>query len=472
MKAMLLEACGAMADTPEPLVHRDLPMPVPGPGELLVKVEVCGVCHTELDEIEGRTPPPRLPVIPGHQVVGTVVEAGPGCEGRLTTGTRVGIAWIFRACGTCPFCRSGRENLCPAFVATGRDVNGGYAEWMTVPEDFAHPLPEGLEASVLAPMLCAGAIGWRSLALSGLRDGQDLGLTGFGASAHLVLPMVRHRFPASRVFVFARSETQRAFALELGASWAGPTEAPSPVKLHAIIDTTPAWTPVVEALKNLHPGGRLVINAISKQEADKAALLGLDYPRDLWREKEIRSVANVTRADVREFLALAAAAGIRPDVREYPARGRQPGPARPAQRPGAGGEGAADRLALRRRPAQAASPRRRSGSPPLRSDRAARAASHLQARSTTSIGRVPNSRAREVSSRLGARRREQVRQRPGDHGGGGGAPAGLGDFRAIPVPQPLPIGAGGTAADQFPVAPGAQTGVQVDHRQPRQAGPR
>ncbi len=318
MKAMLLEVCGAMADTPEPLVLRELPPPVPGPGELLVKVEVCGVCHTELDEIEGRTPPPRLPVIPGHQVVGTVVEAGPGSPGRLAPGTQVGIAWIFHACGTCPFCRSGRENLCPSFVATGRDVNGGYAEYLSVPEAFAHPLPEGLEATALAPMLCAGAIGWRSLALSGLRDGQDLGLTGFGASAHLVLPMVRHRFPASRVFVFARSETQRAFALELGATWAGPTEAESPVKLHAIIDTTPAWTPVVEALRNLHPGGRLVINAISKQEADKTALLRLDYPRDLWREKEIRSVANVTRADVREFLALAGPAGIRPDVREYP----------------------------------------------------------------------------------------------------------------------------------------------------------
>ncbi len=308
MKAMVLEACCAMADTPEPLVLRELPPPVPGPGELLVKVEVCGVCHTELDEIEGRTPPPRFPVIPGHQVVGTVAGSG----------TRVGIAWIFHACGTCDFCRSGRENLCPAFVATGRDVNGGYAEYVTVPEAFAHPLPAGLEAAAVAPMLCAGAIGYRSLELSGLADGQDLGLTGFGASAHLVLPMVRHRFPASRVFVFARSAAQRAFALELGASWAGPTEAESPVKLHAVIDTTPAWTPVVEALKNLLPGGRLVINAIGKQEADKAALLGLDYPRDLWREKQIRSVANVTRSDVRQFLDLASAAGIRPEVKEFP----------------------------------------------------------------------------------------------------------------------------------------------------------
>ncbi len=317
MKAMVLQACCDMARTPDPLVPMDLPPPAPGPGELLVEVAVCGVCHTELDEIEGRTPPPRFPVIPGHQIVGTVAAIGPGTDG-FTPGDAVGIAWIFHACGRCAFCRSGRENLCPAFVATGRDVNGGYAECMTVPAAFAHPLPAGLEAASVAPMLCAGAIGYRSLVLSGLVDGQDLGLTGFGASAHLVLPMVRHRFPASRVFVFARSADQRAFALELGATWAGATEAESPVKLHAVIDTTPAWTPVVEALKNLHPGGRLVINAIGKQEADKAALLGLNYPRDLWREKEIRSVANVTRADVREFLALASAAGIRAEVKEFP----------------------------------------------------------------------------------------------------------------------------------------------------------
>ncbi|WP_254216905.1 zinc-dependent alcohol dehydrogenase family protein [Synechococcus sp. CCY 9618] len=314
---MVLTSCCDMAHTPEPLRPMELPQPVPGPGELLVRVEVCGVCHTELDEIEGRTPPPRFPVIPGHQVVGRVAATGPGAH-LFAPGDAVGIAWIFQACGSCDFCRSGRENLCPAFVATGRDVNGGYAEYVTVPEAFAHALPPGLKAAAVAPMLCAGAIGYRSLQLSGLMDGQDLGLTGFGASAHLVLPMVRHRFPASRVFVFARSAAQRAFALELGASWAGPTEAEAPVQLHAVIDTTPAWTPVVEALKNLQPGGRLVINAIGKQEADKAALLGLDYPRDLWREKQIRSVANVTRADVREFLALAAAAGIRPEVKEFP----------------------------------------------------------------------------------------------------------------------------------------------------------
>ena len=317
MQAMVLTACHDMEQTPAPLEAMEMPEPTPAAGELLVKVEVCGVCHTELDEIEGRTRPPRFPIIPGHQIVGTVAAMGSGVE-RFELGDRVGIAWIFHACGVCSYCRSGRENLCPHFQATGRDAHGGYAEYVTVDAAFAYPLPAALKAHEVAPMLCAGAIGYRSLRLSGLSDGQDLGLTGFGASAHLVLPMVRRRFPSSRVFVFARSERQRAFALELGASWAGATEEEAPAGLHAVIDTTPAWTPVVAALRNLLPGGRLVINAIGKQEADKAALLQLDYPRDLWREKEILSVANVTRNDVEQFLALASELEIRPEVREFP----------------------------------------------------------------------------------------------------------------------------------------------------------
>ena len=165
--------------------------------------------------------------------------------------------------------------------------------------------------------MCAGAVGYRSLRLTGLEDGQSLGLTGFGASAHLVLQMVRHRYPASRVFVFARSEPERAFARELGAVWAGDTRDTAPAKLHAIIDTTPAWTPIIEALDNLEPGGRLVINAIRKEESDKTALSRLDYARHLWCEKEIKSVANVTRADVREFLQLAAEIPIKPKIQEY-----------------------------------------------------------------------------------------------------------------------------------------------------------
>ena len=232
-------------------------------------------------------------------------------------GERVGVAWIYSACGACEFCRSGRENLCADFRATGRDANGGYAELMVVPERFAYRIPDGFTDAQAAPLLCAGAIGYRSLRLSGLQDGQNLGLTGFGASAHLVLKMVRHRYPHSRVFVFSRTEAERAFALELGATWAGDTTDTAPEPLHCIIDTTPVWRPVVEALRNLAPGGRLVINAIRKEAHDKEALLGLDYPAHLWLEKEIKSVANVARADVSEFLALAAEIPIVPEVQEY-----------------------------------------------------------------------------------------------------------------------------------------------------------
>ena len=188
---------------------------------------------------------------------------------------------------------------------------------MTVHEDFCYPIPEEFSDAEAAPLLCAGAIGYRSLRLSNISDGQSLGLTGFGASAHLVLKMVRHRYPGIAVFVFARSEKERAFALELGASWAGDTTDSPPQLLDAIIDTTPAWKPVVEALKNLEPGGRLVINAIRKEERDKDTLLSLSYPAHLWLEKEIKSVANVTRQDVSEFLQLAARMKIRPEVEEF-----------------------------------------------------------------------------------------------------------------------------------------------------------
>lgn len=315
MRTMLLTRLSNLADTDTPLEPAELPMPLRRDNELLVRVSVCGVCHTELDEIEGRTPPPRLPVIPGHQVVGRIAEAGTGS--RFRAGDRVGIAWIHAACGTCARCRAGEENLCPDFRATGRDVNGGYAEYLTVPEPFAFPIPEAFTDAEAAPLLCAGAIGYRSLRLTGLGGTGRLGLTGFGASAHLVLKMVRHRYPEMEVFVFARSPAEREFALQLGAVWAGDTLTEPPAPLSAVIDTTPAWTPVVQALKCLEPGGRLVINAIRKEDNDRQALLGLDYPLHLWLEKEIKSVANVTRADVTEFLALAAKIPLRPELREF-----------------------------------------------------------------------------------------------------------------------------------------------------------
>ena len=316
MKAMVLSGISPLSDNRTPLECRDWPVPVPGNDEILIKVSACGVCHTELDEIEGRTPPPKLPIILGHQVVGRVAGLGAGACG-FRVDDRVGVAWIYSACGMCPFCLDGNENLCDRFQATGRDAHGGYAEYMVVPESSAFKMPEIFSDLEAAPLLCAGAIGYRSLRLTGLRDGQNLGLVGFGASAHLVLKMVRHRFPNTQVFVFARMDPEKEFARELGAVWAGSIEEPSPEKLHAAIDTTPAWKPVVEALKNLEKGGRLVVNAIRKEEADKAALLELDYPQHLWLEKEIKSVANVARRDVQEFLLLAADIPIRPEVQVF-----------------------------------------------------------------------------------------------------------------------------------------------------------
>jgi propanol-preferring alcohol dehydrogenase len=316
MKAMILPGLSSFTENDTPLQMVELPVPVPGKREIVVRVTACGVCHTELDEIEGRTPPPKFPVVLGHQVVGQVEATGVDVS-SFVIGDRVGIGWIYSACGTCKYCLSDRENLCQQFKATGRDVNGGYAQYMTVPEDFAYPIPQSFSYAEAAPLLCAGAIGYRSMMLTGLVDGQNLGLTGFGASGHLVLKMVRFRYPNTKIFVFARSAEERAFSLELGAVWAGDTAEKSPEKIYSIIDTTPVWKPVVEAMKNLEPGGRLVINAIRKEEIDKEYLLRLDYSRHLWLEKEIKSVANVTRRDVREFLELAEHMGIKPEIQKF-----------------------------------------------------------------------------------------------------------------------------------------------------------
>jgi propanol-preferring alcohol dehydrogenase len=316
MKAMVLHSLGNLESNPKPLSLAHFPVPKLPLRKLLVKVTACAVCHTELDEIEGRTPPSFFPIILGHQVVGRVEALGKNVT-RFKAGDRVGVAWIYSACGKCKFCLEGNENLCPEFKATGRDANGGYAEYMTVHEDFAYPIPEIFTDSEAAPLLCAGAIGYRSLRLTNIKDGQCLGLSGFGASAHLVLKMVKHQFPNTNVFVFARSEKERAFAKELGAVWTGDTDNQSPEKLNAIIDTTPTWKPIVEALKSLMPGGRLVINAIRKEESDKEYLTELNYPTHLWMEKEIKSVANVSRADVSGFIRLAAEIPIKPEVQEF-----------------------------------------------------------------------------------------------------------------------------------------------------------
>ena len=310
MRAMLLSQLARLDQNPTPLLLAERPEPVAGDDELLVRVSVCGVCHTELDEIEGRTPPPSLPVVPGHQIVGFVAARGKECS-RFEIGQRVGIGWIHSSTG-------GRdENLSPRFRATGRDVDGGYAEYVTVPEGYAFPIPDVFSDAEAAPLLCAGAVGYRSLKLAGIRDGEVLGLTGFGGSGHLVLQLARHLYPASRVFVFARSEKEQAFARELGAHWAGGTNDAPPEAPHAIIDTTPAWRPVLAALECLRPGGRLVINAIRKEDQDRDLMAGIRYEEHLWMEKELKTVANVTSGDLAEFLPIAGAIPLRVEVRQY-----------------------------------------------------------------------------------------------------------------------------------------------------------
>lgn len=316
MKAMRLHAIVRLEQESAPLALDEVAEPEPGPGEILIEVTSCGVCHTELDEIEGRTPPQQLPVILGHQIVGRVRGHGEGA-GQFQIGDLVGVAWIHSACGRCHFCRSGRENLCPDFVATGRDVDGGYAEYTKLPEKFAHAIPDALDPRKVAPLLCAGAIGYRSLRLCKVEDGCRLGLTGFGASAHLVLKLAQALYPRAEFFVFARSQREREFAAELGAHWTGTSDERTPVPLDAIIDTTPAWSPVVDALANLDAGGRLVINAIRKQNDDREVLASLDYTEHLWREKEIKSVANLTRKDVSEFLLLAAKHSLEAEIEEF-----------------------------------------------------------------------------------------------------------------------------------------------------------
>lgn len=310
MRAMVMTRTVSLSETDSPLELVELPVPEPGAGEIRIRVAACGVCHTELDEIEGRTPPPAYPVVLGHEVVGYVDRLGSDAH-QHAVGQRVGVGWIFSSTG------GADENLRPEFRATGRDANGGYAEFMTVPEAYAYPIPERFSDIEAAPLLCAGAVGYRALKLTGLRDGQSLGLTGFGGSAHLVLQLARHRFANSPVYVFARERAAREFAMELGAVWAGNTTDRAPLLLDAIIDTTPAWTPVVEALANLRPGGRLVINAIRKEDRDQEALLRLRYHDHLWMEREIKTVANVTHFDIQEFLPLAAEVPIRPEVTTY-----------------------------------------------------------------------------------------------------------------------------------------------------------
>jgi alcohol dehydrogenase, propanol-preferring len=307
MKAMVLKEISPIEE--EPLKMEDLPDPVPRPKQILVKISACGICHTELDEIEGRLPS-KLPMVLGHQIVGRVEGLGSGAT-RFVLGDRVGIAWINSACGKCHFCRDGNENLCLEFRGTGCHANGGYAQYTVVSEDFAYLIPERFSDAEATPLLCAGAIGYRDLILSGIKKGQTLGLFGFGASAHIVIQTARYW--GCEVFVFTRGEEHRNLAKQLGASWTGGLEDEPPKKLRCAIDFTPVGETVPQALRVLEKGGRLVLAVIRKRNP----IPPLDYAQLLWDEKEMKSVANITRKDAQEFLLLAAEIPIVPEVQEF-----------------------------------------------------------------------------------------------------------------------------------------------------------
>lgn len=293
----------------EPVEIVDMLIPVVKENRVLIEVEACGVCYTDIDIIEGRVRC-KLPVVPGHQIVGRVVEAGKGVEHII--GKRVGVAWIGKTCNSCEFCKRGLENLCVDFKATGCDLDGGYAEYTVAFTEYVYELPKAIEAEKLAPLLCAGSIGYRAFRLAGVFDGARVGLFGFGSSAHIVIQIIRRLYPSAEIHVFSRGAEHRELAKRLGADWTGhPSENP-PRKLHIAIDFTPVGETVARALELLEKGGRLVINAIRKQTP-----VLLDYAKHLWEEKEVKSAANVTREDVKKFIELYTKYGIETHVQTY-----------------------------------------------------------------------------------------------------------------------------------------------------------
>ena len=308
MKAMVLHSPRPAEESP--LEMRDLPLPEPGAEEIRLRVRACGVCHTDLHTVEGDLLLPKLPVVPGHQVVGIVDAVGEGVR-RFTIGQRVGVPWLYRTCGTCEFCQRGMENLCRQARFTGLHADGGYAEAMVVHQDFAYPIPEIFSDERAAPLLCAGIIGYRALRLSGVRPGERLGMWGFGASAHITLQIARHW--GCEVYVFTRGERHRQLAKELGAAWVGSAKDNPPAPVHGGIIFAPAGELVPEALRVLERGGTLALAGVTMTPIPE-----LDYDRLLYWERAVRSVANFTRQDAAEFLQLAAEVPVRTTVQTFP----------------------------------------------------------------------------------------------------------------------------------------------------------
>lgn len=307
MKACFLRAPARIESNP--LEFGDLPTPEPRPGELLIRVEVCGVCRTDLHVIEGELPPKQSPIIPGHQAVGRVAATGIGAD-RLSISSRVGVAWLHKTDGSCEYCLRGEENLCDHPQFTGYTVNGGYAEYLVAPQDFVYPLPENLPAEQAAPLLCAGIIGYRCLRLSGVKAGARLGLYGFGAAGHVAIQVARHW--GVEVYASTRESRHQELAKELGAVWAGGTLDAPPEKLDAAIVFAPAGGIVPAALASLKKGGRLILGGIHMSN-----IPSFSYDL-LYQERSIRSVANNTREDGAQFLRLASEIPVRTHVQVYP----------------------------------------------------------------------------------------------------------------------------------------------------------
>ncbi len=297
----------------QPLRLVELPIPQPKPGQVCIKVSVCGICHTDLHIAEGDITPARLPITPGHQIVGTIVAPHPlpSAEYSAKAGQeeRVGIPWMHSACGTCEFCRRGQENLCPHAQFTGFSLDGGYAEYLVADTRSLLPIPAQISDEQAAPLLCAGIVGYRALKKAEIQPGERVGLFGFGASAHLCLQVLRYW--GCEVHVFTRSQAHQQHALELGAAWAGQA-GDSGVVLDKAVVFAPAGEVVIRALESIRPGGIVSINAIHMSD-----IPSLPYAK-LWGEREIRSVANATYRDGEEFLALALAAGLHSTVTVYP----------------------------------------------------------------------------------------------------------------------------------------------------------
>jgi alcohol dehydrogenase, propanol-preferring len=293
----------------QPLKLLDVPVPEPGEGQVRVRVSACGICRTDLHVVEGELPPKKDHIIPGHQIVGTIDRLGAGAT-MYAPSRRVGIPWLHKTCGKCPYCRSGRENLCDAPEFTGYTVDGGYAEYVVAPEDFVYPIPDGFDDLQAAPLLCAGIIGYRSLRLSGIKKGGSLGLYGFGAAGHVAIQVARHW--GADVYASTRDAGHQKLALELGAKWAGGTLAEPPVKLDAAIIFAPAGEIVPAALKALKKGGRLILGGIHM-----SPIPALDYEL-LYQERVVRSVTNNTRQDGHDFLRIAAEIPIRTQVQRFP----------------------------------------------------------------------------------------------------------------------------------------------------------